>query len=368
MTGLTTPYTLKSLSLRNRMVVSPMCQYSLQGGLTGDYHLVHLGRFALGGFGLVMVEATGITPTGRITYGCPGLWDDNHVAGLHRITSFLHAYGAAAGIQLAHAGRKASTLPPWLIGTSETEPHAETWRPVAPSPIPHSAASQTPQALTEAAMDDLIAAWAAAAGRADRAGFDMVEIHGAHGYLLHQFLSPVANQRTDRFGGSLENRIRFPLAVIAAIRAAWPAPKPLFLRISAEDGLPGGWTVDDAVIFCRRAGELGVDVVDVSAGGFDGATIRPAPGMFLANAARIRAECGVQTMAVGLMGDVAMADAALCDGKADLVALGRAALDDPNWALHAYRALGQESPQVWNRQSGYAIDRWPMRPAGGNAV
>jgi 2,4-dienoyl-CoA reductase-like NADH-dependent reductase (Old Yellow Enzyme family) len=342
-----------------------MCQYSVRGGIVGDYHIAHLGRFALGGFAAVIVEATGVTPEGRITYGCPGLWSDAHVPGLARVAAVLQANGAAAGIQLAHAGRKASTLPPWLVGTGRTEPDAEHWEVVGPSTVPHDERSVMPRALTEQEIGDLVNAFAAAARRALAAGFDFVEIHGAHGYLLHQFLSPVANRREDHFGGSLENRLRFPRMVIEAVRAAWPDDRPLFLRLSAVDGIPGGWDLPDSIALSRLARDCGVDVIDVSAGGFHGGQITPRPGMFLDHAAAIRRETGGAVMAVGLMGDVGLASGAVDTGQAELVALGRAALDDPNWPMHAARALGLETQDLWTRQAGYAIARWPARPAPG---
>jgi len=362
MTALLSPVTLRGLTLKNRLAVSPMCQYSVRDGLVGDYHLAHLGRFALGGFAAVLVEATGVTPEGRITYGCPGLWSDAHIPGLARIAAFLKSQGAAAGIQLAHAGRKGSSLPPWLIGTGRTEPDAEHWEPVAPSAIPHVETSPKPRALTETEIGDLVEAFAAAARRALAAGFDIIELHAAHGYLLHQFLSPVANHRTDHFGGSLENRLRLPGLILNALRAAWPADRPLFLRLSAEDGIPGGWGLPDSIALARLARDSGVDVIDVSSGGFTESRFTPSPGMFLPAAAAIRQGAGLPVMAVGLMGDPALADDAINQGMADLIALGRAALDDPNWPLHAARALAAETPDLWPKQAGYAIDRWPARP------
>lgn len=366
MSALLTPFTLKDMRLKSRLVVSPMCQYSVRDGRVGDYHLVHLGRFALGGFAAVTVEATAVTPEGRITYGCPGLWSDDHVPGLARIAAFLRGQGVAAGIQLAHAGRKGSSLPPWLIGTAETEPGAEHWEMVAPSALPHGPGSPMPRALSESGIGDVVEAFAAAARRAEAAGFDFVEVHAAHGYLLHQFLSPVANRREDRFGGSLENRLRLPTMVLDAVRAAWPAEKPLFLRLSAEDGIAGGWSLSDSLALARLAAEAGVDLVDVSGGGFAESRFTPGPGMFLPWAAEIRSQTGLPVMAVGLMGDVGLAEAAVATGQADLVALGRAALDDPNWPLHAARALGQETRATWPKQAGYAIDRWPGKPKGGH--
>lgn len=359
---LTAPLTLRGVSLKNRMVVSPMCQYSLRGGRMGDWHLVHLGRFALGGFGTVMVEATGVTPEGRITYGCPGIWSDDHVPGLRRVTDFLRGQGVVSGIQLAHAGRKASTLPPWRIGQGP-EPDGEMWQPLAPSALPHGPESPLPREMTAAEILALPQAFATAAQRALAAGFDLVELHAAHGYLLNQFLSPIANHRTDDWGGTRENRMRLPLQVIAAVRAVWPGDRPLFLRLSAVDGIEGGVTLEDTLDFCHRAAALGVDVFDVSATGFVGARVTPGPGMYLPYAEAIRAATGKVVMAVGMMEDPGLAAQALSQGKADLIAIGRGALDDPNWAIHAALAQGMPPRQAWTDQTGYALERRPLRTA-----
>jgi 2,4-dienoyl-CoA reductase-like NADH-dependent reductase (Old Yellow Enzyme family) len=365
MSTLFSPFKVRDLTLKSRLVVSPMCQYSACNGMVGDYHLVHLGRFALGGFAAVMVEATGVTAEGRITYGCPGLWSDEHLPGLQRIAANVRALGATAGLQLAHAGRKASSVPPWLLGTGETEPHAQHWQPIAPSALRHTEASPMPREMTQTDIDEVAEAFAAATRRALAAGFDFVEVHAAHGYLLHQFLSPLSNHRTDAFGGSLENRLRAPRLVLDAVRAAWPTDKPLFLRLSAEDGVANGWSVSDSIAFARMALDAGVDVIDVSAGGFAESRFDPLPGMYLSSAHAIRQATGAAVMAVGLMGEPALANNAISTGQADLVALGRAALDDPNWPLHAARALGQETSALWPKQAGYAIERWPARPKGG---
>jgi 2,4-dienoyl-CoA reductase-like NADH-dependent reductase (Old Yellow Enzyme family) len=359
---LTASLTIRGLTFPNRMVVSPMCQYSLRDGLMGDWHLVHLGRFALGGFGAVVVEATGVTAEGRITYGCPGLWSDAHIPGLARVTDFLRGQGVVSGIQLAHAGRKAATLPPWRIGEG-AEPDGEIWQPVAPSALAHGPDSVVPRALTADEVEALPQVFADAAGRALQAGFDFVELHGAHGYLLNQFLSPVANHRTDEWGGSPENRMRLPLQVIAAVRAVWPQDRPLFLRLSAVDGVEGGVTLEDSIVFCQKAAALGVDVFDVSATGFAGSKVAPGPGMFLPFATAIRQATGKPVMAVGMMDDVALASDAVVTEKADLVAIGRGALDDPNWASHAALASGTPPRQAWTKQVGYALERRPVRSA-----
>lgn len=358
MSQLFSPYTLRGLTLRNRTVVSPMCQYMAVHGLANDWHLVHLGRFATGGFGLVIVEATGVNPEARISYGDLGLWDDAQIAPLTRIVDFLHAHGAAAGIQLAHAGRKAATPIAWRNGFDETEAEKiaagyETWVPVAPSALPHSTRPgtpfQVPTALDDAGIAHVIESFATAARRADTAGFDLVEIHAAHGYLLNQFLSPLANQRTDRYGGSRENRMRLPLEVVRAVRAVWPEGKPLSVRISSVDGSPGGWTIDDSLAFAAELKALGVDVIDCSSGGFEGYGIKPAAGYQVPYAAAVRA-AGIPTMAVGLIDDPQDAEAILAGGRADLIALARGALDDPNWPLHARHAL-----------EGGAYDLWPVQ-------
>ncbi|MHB1103262.1 MAG: NADH:flavin oxidoreductase/NADH oxidase [Devosia sp.] len=361
MSQLFSPLTLRDLTLRNRTVVSPMCQYSAKGGLANDWHLVHLGRFALGGFGLVIVEATGVTPEGRISYGDLGLWDDAQIAPLRHIVDFLHDEGTAAGIQLGHAGRKASTPIAWRSGFDETEQEKidagyEHWIPVAPSAIPHTdrhpSDFQTPTELDLEGIVRITKAFVDATGRADEAGFDVVEIHGAHGYLISQFLSPLANKRTDRYGGSRDNRMRFALEVAEAVRAVWPAEKPLFMRISATDGSPGGWSVEDSVVLAGELKQLGVDVIDCSSGGFDGYGLKPA-NLYQVPLAKAVREAGVATMAVGLISDPADAEAIVANGDADLVALARTALEDPNWPLHAHHALdgGGDAYKLWPKQA-----------------
>ena len=358
MSQLFSPLTLRHLTLRNRVVVSPMCQYSAQGGIANDWHFAHLARFALGGFGLVILEATGVVPEGRISYGDLGLWDDSQIAPLARIAGFLKSQGAAAGIQLGHAGRKAATPIWWRGGFTETNEEKalfgfETWIPVAPSAEIHSTANPTfqlPHALSEAEIAETVAAFGAAAARADRAGFDVVEIHGAHGYLISQFLSPIANHRTDGYGGSRDNRMRFALEVVAAVRANWPAGKPLFMRISTTDGSPDGWGVEDSIVLARELGRLGVDVVDCSSGGFDGYGLKPAPLYQVPLAHAVR-EAGIKTMAVGLIMEAKDAAAIVDNGDADLVALARTALDDPNWPIHARRTLMGENYELWPRQA-----------------
>lgn len=361
---LLSPVSLRALTLRNRLAVSPMCQYSAVDGLAGDWHFAHLARFAIGGFGLVVTEATAVAPEGRITYGDLGLWSEAQVAPLARIAAFLKGQGAAAGIQLAHAGRKAASVIPWRGAFDETEEEKARlgfadWQPVAPSAALHSGGSghKMPRALAVDEIEALPGVFAAAAARALRAGFDVAEVHAAHGYLLNEFLSPLANHRDDAYGGSRENRMRLPLAVVEAVRAVWPSDRPLFTRISATDGHPDGWTVEDSVVFARALKDRGVDVVDCSSGGFDGASLKPGPLYQVPLAETVRREAGVATMTVGLVTEPADAERVVADGRADLVALGRAALDDPNWPLHARAVLGGLSDPYaeWPDQAGYAV-------------
>ena len=358
MSQLLSPFTLRGVTFRNRLVVSPMCQYSARAGVANDWHFAHLSRFALGGFGAVIVEATGVVPEGRITYGCLGLWQDAQIAPLARIAAFVKSQGAVAGIQLAHAGRKASTPLPWQGGVLRPEAEGfESWQAVAPSAVAHSSdpAFQVPRALALAEVQALPEAFAASARRALRAGFDLVEIHGAHGYLLDQFLSPVANKRTDAYGGALENRMRLALEVVEAVRQVWPAEKPLFLRLSVQDAIEGGWTVEDSQVLAREVQARGVDLIDCSSGGFAGAAIRPAP-LYQVPLARAVRGVGVPTMAVGLITTPEQAEEIVASGAADLVALARMALDDPNFPLHARKALGEAEPYAgWPVQAGYAI-------------
>ena len=342
--ALFTPLTLRGLTLPNRLVVAPMCQYSVRDGLVGDYHLAHLGRFALGGFGLVLVEATGVTPEGRISHGDVGLWSDEHIPGLARVADFLHAHGSAAGIQLAHAGAKASSLRPWEgngpVTPEKAGPGEEPWPTVSASAVPHGAGWPTPHALSVEELGEVRDAFVAAAVRSLTAGFDVVEIHAAHGYLLNQFLSPLTNRRDDEYGGSREARMRFPLEVVEAVRAAWPEDRPLFVRVSSVDASRDGMTVEDTVAFARELRARGVDAVDTSGGGLGGNWQHPMGyGYQVPFAAQIRAEAEIATMAVGLIVDARQAEAVVATGAADLVAIAREAQDDPNFAVHAYREL-----------------------------
>lgn len=361
MTMLFSPATYRGLTLKNRVLVAPMCQYSARQGLANDYHFVHYGRFALGGFGLVILEATAVTAGGRISYADLGLWDDAQVAPLKRITGFLRQHGAAAGIQLAHAGRKASSPVPWRGTFDETNDErkalgVEHWTPVAPSAEKHMASYQMPDALDEARLAGVLDGFVAATRRAEAAGFDMIELHSAHGYLLNQFLSPVANKRNDRYGGSLENRMRFPLEVAKAVRAAWPKDKPIFVRVSITDWIEGGVTVDDSIAYARELKTLGIDAIHCTSGGFDGAKVPVAPLYQVPLAEAVRRGAGMATAAVGLITTAQEAEQVLQTGQADLIALARQALDDPNWAHHAMRALvGGDTYATWPKQSGYAV-------------
>jgi 2,4-dienoyl-CoA reductase-like NADH-dependent reductase (Old Yellow Enzyme family) len=354
--ALFTPLTLRGLTLPNRLVVAPMCQYSVTDGFVGDYHLAHLGRFALGGFGLVLVEATGVTPEGRISHGDVGLWSDEHVPGLARVTDFLHAHGSAAGIQLAHAGAKGSSLRPWdgsgPVTAENARPGEEPWPTVSASAVPAGPGWPTPHALSVEELAEVRDAFVAATERSLTAGFDVVEIHAAHGYLLHQFLSPLSNRRDDEYGGSLAARMRFPLEVVDAVRAAWPADKPLLVRVSSVDGSRDGLTVEDTVAFARELKARGVDAVDTSGGGLGGAWEHPIGyGYQVPFAAQVRAEAEIATMAVGLIVDARQAEAIVSTGAADLVAIAREAQDDPNFAVHAFRDL-TEGYDVYPVQAG----------------
>jgi 2,4-dienoyl-CoA reductase-like NADH-dependent reductase (Old Yellow Enzyme family) len=359
-----TPFTLRGLTLKNRLVVSPMCQYSSKYGFANDWHFAHLGRFAIGGFGLVFVEATGVTAEGRISYGDLGLWSDEQVPELRRIVDFVHSQGAAAGIQLGHAGRKASTPVPFrlsLDGMSEAEKQEiafEDWQPIAPSAVIHSETARgfkQPREMTLADIDSFKVSFLASVERAHRAGFDVVEIHAAHGYLLDQFLSPLANKRQDGYGGSRDNRMRLLLELAQAVRDVWQ--KPLFVRISATDNHPDGWTIDDSVVLVAKLREIGVDVVDCSSGGFDGAAFRPEARYQVPLSAEIREKTGMPTMTVGLITEPQEAEDIVAKGEADLIALARAALDDPNWPLHARHLLqgADDNYKSWPAQAGYAV-------------
>jgi 2,4-dienoyl-CoA reductase-like NADH-dependent reductase (Old Yellow Enzyme family) len=339
-----TPLKLRDVTFRNRIAVSPMCQYSCTDGFPNDWHLVHLGSRAIGGASLVMVEATAVEARGRISPADSGIWKDEHISAFARIARFLREHGAVAGIQLAHAGRKASVRRPWepvgIIAESEGG-----WRTVAPSPIPFRPGDPEPEELSPSAIQSVVAAFAAATRRAVEAGFEMVEIHSAHGYLINEFLSPLSNLRTDEYGGSFENRCRLAREVIQAVRQAWPARLPLFLRISASDWVEGGWTIEDSVHLAAVAGKLGVDLVDCSSGGLSPLQkIELVPGYQVPFAARIRRETGIPTGAVGLITTASQADEIVRSGKADMVLIARESLRDPYFPMHAAKELGLEFP------------------------
>lgn len=343
-----TPLKLREVEFRNRIFVSPMCQYSSADGKPTDWHLVHLGARAVGGAGLVIAEATAVSPEGRISPCDLGIWSDAHGQALERVVGFIHSQGAAAGVQIAHAGRKASTAPPW-DGGGLVGPEQGGWEPVGPSPVAFAPGFATPRELTAGDLEGIVEAFGAAARRARDAGFDCVEIHAAHGYLLHQFLSPLSNLRTDRFGGSFENRLAFPLAVVARVREVWPASRPLFVRISATDWVEGGWSLDDSVALARRLKTAGVDLVDCSSGGSaPHAKIPVGPGYQAPLAAAIRKEVGVATGAVGMVTSPEQAEQILATGQADAVLMARELLRNPYWPLMAARKLG--ATVSWPRQ------------------
>jgi 2,4-dienoyl-CoA reductase-like NADH-dependent reductase (Old Yellow Enzyme family) len=337
------PLQLRSINFANRIGVSPMCQYSSDDGFISDWHLVHLGARAQGGPGLVMLEASAVLPEGRISSADLGIWKDEHIPRLHQTVRFIHGQGVRAGIQLAHAGRKGSMAQPFG-GERLLLPEEGRWQTVAPSPIAFSPKHDVPQALAPAGISDVVRAFVQAACRAKAAGFDFVEIHAAHGYLLHEFLSPLANHRTDAYGGSFANRIRLLLEVVDAVRAEWPDHLPLFVRISATDWAEGGWSPDEAVELARHLQAHGVDLVDVSSGGqVPTAQIPVGPGFQVPFAARIRSEAGIPTAAVGMITEPAEANQIVASGQADIVFLARAMLRDPYWPLHAAAALGEEA-------------------------
>jgi len=318
-----------------------MCEYSSEDGFANDWHLVHLGARAQGGAGLVMTEASAVTPEGRISSADLGIWKDEHITKLRQIAQFIHSQGARCGVQLAHAGRKGSMTAPFG-GERLLTPEEGRWEPVGPSAIGFSPSYGVPKELDEAEIAGVVSAFADAAKRVDKAGFDVVEIHAAHGYLLHEFLSPLANQRTDGYGGSFDNRIRLLLEVTDAVRAAWPDRLPLFVRISATDWAEGGWSPDESVELARRLREHGVDLVDVSSGGqVPNAKIPVGPGFQVPFSARIRKEAGISTAAVGMITEPKQADDIVANGEADIVLLAREMLRDPYWPMHAAAALGE---------------------------
>lgn len=360
------PITLRGLTLRNRVAIAPMCQYSAEDGLANDWHFAHLAKFAIGGAGAVMTEAAAVQERGRITHGDLGIWSDAHADALKPVVAFMKSQGAAAGIQLAHAGRKASMQRPWFgNGPLGPEDHArgdDPWDIVGASALPLDDGWLTPAEMSAEDIARLTADFVAAAKRADAAGFDFAEIHGAHGYLIQTFLSPLSNKRSDAWGGDLAGRMKLAVDVARAVREAWPAEKPLFFRISSVDGVEGGWEMDDSVALAKALKSVGVDMVDCSSRGntAGGATANPAAqaaGYQTPYAARIREEAQIATQAVGLILDGPTAEAVLQEGRADLIAIGREALFDPFWALHQAKAMGVETYEAWPEQYGWWLER-----------
>jgi 2,4-dienoyl-CoA reductase-like NADH-dependent reductase (Old Yellow Enzyme family) len=334
-----TPLSIRDVTLRNRVCVSPMCQYSCQDGFATDWHLVHLGSRAVGGAALVFTEATAVTAQGRISPRDLGIWKDDHVPGLERIARFIAGQGAVPGMQLAHAGRKASVAAPWEGGEPVGAENGG-WQTVGPSPLPFSAGHPAPQQLSASGIAEIIDAFAEAAGRALAAGFQVLEIHSAHGYLLHEFLSPLSNRRGDAYGGSLDNRIRLTRAVAGAVRKVWPERLPLFVRISATDWVEGGWDAAQSVTLARALKEDGVDLVDCSSGGNTAKADFPfGPGYQTVFSERVRREAGIRTGAVGLITSAPQADHVLRTGQADLIIMARQLLRDPYWPLRAAAEL-----------------------------
>lgn len=340
MTLLFEPLTIRGVEFSNRAWVAPMCQYSADiNGVVGNWHLVTLGSYANGKAGLVMAEATGVNPEGRISIACPGIWSQEQVAAWRTITDYIHSQGSKAGIQLAHAGRKASTDAP-VNGAKILDPSEGGWITLSATDKPFTGMG-IPKAMDQADMDRTIADFAQAAKNADQAGFDVIELHSAHGYLMHQFLSPLSNDRTDEYGGSIENRMRFPLAVVKAVREAWPQDKPLFVRISTTDWADGGWDVDDSIVYIKELEKLGVDLIDASSGGaIIDAKIPNEVNYQIDLAEQVKKQTGILTAAVGRITQAQQAEQLLEDQKADVCFLGRQMLRDPHWPLRAAHELG----------------------------
>jgi 2,4-dienoyl-CoA reductase-like NADH-dependent reductase (Old Yellow Enzyme family) len=343
MSALFTPLRIRGVEFKNRIFVSPMCQYSSDDGMPNDWHFVHLGSRAVGGAALVMVEATAVSPEGRISPWDSGIWSDEHAAAFRRITRFVRQNGAIPGIQLAHAGRKASTDVPWRGGKLIAADAENGWLPVSSSAIPFREGDPAPHALTLNEIDLVVDDFVAAARRAADAGFEMIELHAAHGYLLHEFLSPLTNRRQDEYGGSLENRMRLLLRITSAVREFLDDSRPLFVRVSASDWVEGGWDLASSVELAGRLKKLGVDMIDCSSGGVvPGAKIEVGPGYQVPFAAAIRRDASIPTIAVGLITEPAQAEEIVAEGRADAVMLARQLLRDPYWPLHAAQALGHD--------------------------
>jgi 2,4-dienoyl-CoA reductase-like NADH-dependent reductase (Old Yellow Enzyme family) len=342
MSILFSPLKIKDITLINRIAVSPMCQYSAVDGFANDFHLVHLGSRAIGGSGLIIQEATAVSPEGRITPGDLGIWDDRQIEKLSGIVKFIHEHGTVAGIQLAHAGRKASCAVPWE-GGKQLKQDKGGWKTVAPSAIAFNPEDDAPLALDIDGIKRVVADFRAAAQRAVQSGYKLIEIHSAHGYLLHQFFSPLSNHRKDEYGGSFENRIRLLLEIVDAVRSVWPERLPLFVRLSATDYVDGGWNVEETVQLSGILKKLGVDLIDSSSGGLvPYAKVPFGPGYQVDFAERIRKEAGIMTGAVGFITEVNQAEEILAKEQADLILLARASLRDPYFALHAAHELGED--------------------------
>jgi len=343
-----TPIELRSLTARNRVVVSPMCQYSSEHGGPTDYHLVHLGKFAMGGSGIVFCEETSVEERGRKSYHCAGIYAAQHIPQYRRINDFIRSQGAIPAIQIGHSGRKGSGCSPWegyrQLTADDAKLGSPPWTTISASAIAASETAAVPHALTRREIAEVVAHWREAALRALDAGYDILEVHAAHGYLIHQFLSPLTNLRDDAYGGDLKGRMRLCLEIVEAVRAVWPAHLPAFMRVSAVDGLNSRWSVDDTVALVREAHARGIDAVTTSSGGIHGpgtATLVPRlPGYHVPYAERVRRETGVRTIAVGLITEARHAEQILKDGQADMIALARELLWNPNWPVHAARELG----------------------------
>jgi 2,4-dienoyl-CoA reductase-like NADH-dependent reductase (Old Yellow Enzyme family) len=354
MAHLFSPLKIKSIELRNRIAVSPMCEYSSEDGFANDWHLVHLGSRAVGGAGLIITEATAVSPEGRISYGDLGIYKDGHIEKLKHITDFIHAHGAVAGTQLAHAGRKASHEVPWKGNAQISPGHPNGWQTVAPSAVAFTEKELPPVELDKAGIEKIKADFKAAAARALKAGFKVIELHGAHGYLIHEFLSPLSNQRTDEYGGPFENRIRFLLEVIEEVKEVWPEDHPLFLRISASEWTEGGWTIEDSVALAQIVKDKGIDLIDCSSGGnVATAKIPVGPGYQVPFAEAV-IRTGILTGAVGMITEPLQADSIIQTGHADVVFMAREMLRDPYFPLRAAHQLGQEVK--WPEQ--YERARW----------
>ena len=361
------PLKIRDLTLANRLVISPMCQYSAGDGIANDWHMVHLGKFAQGGAGVVFTEAAAVQRRGRITHGDLGIWSDAHAQALSGITGFIRSMGSASAIQLAHAGRKAAMQRPWHgngpLDDSDRRRGEEPWQVIAPSAEPVGEGWLLPVEMSPAEITQVVEDFAAAARRSDQAGFDIAEVHAAHGYLAASFLSPVSNHRADGYGGDRSGRSRMLLETVEAVRGAWPEGKPLFVRVSAVDGAPKGWSLEDTVALAKDLKGLGVDVIDCSSGGILGSATAakgppPQPGFQVPYARAVKEAAGLRTQAVGLVLTAEQAEAIVAQRQADLVAIGREALLDPNWPLNA--ALSLDADPEWNqwpKQYGWWLSR-----------